>query len=325
MQKQPIPPEKFTKPFKSSAPSIFQKIRGLQQYQRQQNYHNTGGKETDEAKDLKIEDLFQFPAESFKEGFSKELEAEISKPDLPKVTECFTKDKFFSAAKTPPKNKNSENSPCQSLIAELSSSDMDYLFQQSNATLQTLLLRNASRQERNRILAKIPRKQRSHLMRSWAENTQKLDSESFVKAFHWLRRRAAERQQPSHTETTEYPEIRGAKVLSTILDALPPEKEIRILNAVAQGGDAELSRWLERDRGSVEQRRMLRQVSREASDFELAVLFAIPHYGRLLRHLLSSRKKLDVLYASIDLAQLPQTRRKELQEELFRHFPFLQQ
>ena len=324
MQKQP-PPSKYIKPSAklltesgtNNDPGMFQKLRGLQQYQRQQNYQNSDSPAT--AEDPKIEDLLQLPATSR----TKESDKEFSPKKQTENTKLLASAPLFSEAHIAEiPLKNSKNSPCQSLIAELSSSDIDYLFEQSNATLQTLLLKNASRQERTRILAKIPQKQRSSLLRSWAENTQKLDSENLVKAFHWLRRRVSERLQPSHTEVVEYPEIRGAKVLSTILDSLPPKQEEQILNAV--GDDTELSRWLERDRGSAEQRRMLRQVSREASDLELAVLFAIPHYGRLLRHLLDGRKKLDVLYASINLAQLPKTRRTELQEELFRRFPFLQ-
>ena len=300
-----------------TGPGIFQKLRGLRQYQRQQNYHNPDSSKTVE--DLKIEELIQPPAGTT--GIIQEPQAKNAEPVPPAVVAPPAVDTPLAAgdisAQSP---KNYPAGPCQSLIAEFSSSDIDYLFDQSNATLQTLLLKNAPRRERNRILAKMPRKQCSRVLRSWAENAQKLDTETFVKAFHWLRRRA---RRLHSEEATEYPEIRGTRVLSTILDGLPPKQEEQILKAVAH--DTELSRWLERDRGSVEQRRMLRRISLEASDLELAVLFAIPHYGRLLRHLLDGHKKLDILHASIDLAQLPQTRRQELQEQLFQRFPSLRQ
>ncbi|WGK69876.1 hypothetical protein P0082_03180 [Candidatus Haliotispira prima] len=249
----------------------------------------------------------------------------------------------FRPVDTPP-NKDSDTklSPYRKFVAELSDNDLEYLLKESNATLQVLLLKNTSRRERSRILGQMPRKKRAELLRSLAEDCRKLDGDSFLKAFHWLHRKVEQKQLshfsanaetnppgpkaglPIEQEDEEYPNVSGTKVLSMILDGLRPEQEEQILQTVMQD-DNELAGWLERDRGSVRQRRILRRISGEISDRELALLFGIPRYGRRLRHLLDTQKKLDVLNASIDLARLPQDKRRELAGELFANFPILQE
>ena len=224
------------------------------------------------------------------------------------------------------RNKYSPQSPYRKFIAELSDNDMDYLLEQSNATVQALLLKNTSRRKRCHILRQMPRLQRTELLRSLAKNKQKLYGESSLRVFHWLRRKIEQHNgKINHIKNQEvYPEISGTKALSMILDELQPEQQERIMQNVTQN-DPELGDWLQRDRGSLEQREILSQIIRELSDLELAVLFAIPQYGRLLRHLLDGNKKTDVLNASIDLAQLPQNKRQEIENKLFAQFPILQE
>ncbi len=246
---------------------------------------------------------------------------------LPAKPQGWTADqKQPQKAKKPVKIKEAKT-PYQHFVAELSNKDMAYLLEQSNAALQTLLLKNTTRHKRSQILQQMPRKQRALLLRSWAESNEKLDSEGFLRAFYWLRRKV--RPEYSQTEVGDmmvegYPEVNGMKILSTILDGLKPEQEQDILQSFFHS-DNELAAWLERDRGSTWQRQILSVIVRQASDLELALLFGIPRYGRLLRHLLAPGKKLDILNASIELAQLPQDQRQKLEGKLFASFPVLQE
>ena len=213
--------------------------------------------------------------------------------------------------------------PYQKFVSELDNNEIQYLLDESNATLQALLLKNASRRERSRILQQMPRQKRTELLRSLARSKQKLDDDASLRAFHWLSRKLEQRQHFYGIEVEEsYPEISGTRVLSNIIDSLLPEQEEQLLRSVMRD-DRELATWLERERGSAQQRQILRRISNQVSDIELALLFRIPRYGRLLRHLLNSPQKIAVLNAIIDLNQLPQERCREIEGELFARFPIL--
>ncbi len=225
----------------------------------------------------------------------------------------------------------SERSPYREFVEGLSDGDFEYLLDESNGTLQALLLKYSSRRGRSRILARMPHRKRAALLRSLAGSSATLDGDGFFQAFHWLSRKIKQRGtkwggapqvKANEADGADYPELVGTKILSSILDGLPPEQEAQILQAVTRD-DGELADWLERDRGSLRQRRILRQISREVGDRELALLFGMPHYGRLLRHLLNGEQKRAVLRASIDLARLPREQRQAMTEQLLNAFPAL--
>ncbi|MEM9423534.1 MAG: hypothetical protein AAF975_01940 [Spirochaetota bacterium] len=342
---------------KPENPGTFQKLRGLRQYRQQQAYRAVEPESPETG------------SHALDEYFVRELGVELSPPmgeevaaPGPERTGAFVEKGSpiptggpvaeeglvrqmvpFETPKSQGSRKQQEPhssniraseeawpSPYRQFAAELSHKDLRYLIAESNATLQTLLLKNTSRSKRSQILQQMPRKQRALLLRSWAESSQRLDGDGFLRAFHWLRRKVAEKDArlPVNGETVEieesYPEVNGIKVLSMILDGLNPEQEKKIMQSMVQN-DGELAAWLERDRGSAEQRRILRRIMNEVNELERALLFSIPRYGRLLRHLLDRREKMAVLNASISLAQLSLEKRHQLESGLLANFPVLEE
>lgn len=220
-------------------------------------------------------------------------------------------------------------SPYQSYLQQLQRKDLDFLIKESAAPVAYVVLQNIPRKLRAQILMRMPKDQRNTFLRGLAQRKEAVGLEEFPKVFHWLERKlrnhkAGFERIAAEEESADEFEVQGSKALSNILDSVNPTDEMKILRDL-ELEDPELYAWLERERGSLPQRFLLKQTLPSLAPKEIAALYSLPKLARVLRHFLDHQKMIGVLEESVSLAQQGESLRQAELDRVLEKYPAFSQ